>query len=81
MPPRPITPALISSFLEQSAYAMNKRYGAAFIKLVKFLIEQFLPMIPKSCIASRTRLELLAQEIVSSSTRGIKEPAGHKIGP
>lgn len=81
MPPRPITPNIIFAFLEQASYVMYKKYGEAFGKLIKFIIEKYLPMIPSSCIAAKTRVELLCNELLKAGPNSVKEPVGRRIAP
>lgn len=79
LPPRPITPYLIVSFLEQAAYSFYRKYGANFEKLVKFILEKYITLIPSSSIAAKTRLEMKCKELISSGQHRIKEPVGLKF--
>lgn len=81
MPPRPITPNILYAFLEQASYVMFKKYGDAFGKLINFILDKYLPMIPNSCIAAKTRLELLCNELLKSGPTAVKEPVGRSIAP
>ena len=81
LPPRSITPYLLSAFLEQSSYAFYQKYGSTFENLIKFILEKYIPLIPNSSIAAKTRLEILCKEFVSSGQRRIKEPAGRTLSP
>ena len=80
LPPRSITPYLLVSFLEQASFALYKKYGLNFEKLIKFVAEKYISIIPNSSIAAKTRLEMLCKEIIKNGTR-IKEPAGMIIAP
>lgn len=79
LPPRPITPLLLVSFLEQAAYSLYHSYGVNFEKLLRFILDRYIGLIPQSCIASRTRLELLCKETLSAGRLRVKEPVGRKM--
>lgn len=81
MPPRSITPNILYAFLEQASYMMYKKYGQAFGNLIKFILDKYLPMIPQSCVAAKTRLELLCTDLLKVGPNGVKEPAGRRISP
>ncbi len=76
LPPRPITPYLIVSFLEQTSYSFYLKYGVNFEKLIKFILEKYLALIPGASIAAKTRLEMVCKEIISSGQARIKLPPG-----
>ena len=78
LPPRAITPYLIMSFLEQVSYSFYRKYGANFEKLIKFILEKYLVLIPNSSIAAKTRLEMFCKGILSSGQQRIQEPAGRQ---
>ena len=79
LPPRTITSYLLVSFLEQASFEFRRRFGLNFEKLIQFLRDKYIGLIPSSSIASRTRLEILCNDILSPA--GVKEPTGRKIGP
>jgi hypothetical protein len=81
LPPRPITAYLLVAFLEQASYAFFRKFGVNFEKLIKLILEKYIVLIPNSSIASKTRLEILCKQIISSGQHGIKEPAGLKLAP
>lgn len=80
LPPRSITPYLLVSFLEQSSFALYRKYGVNFEKLIKFILEKYISVISNSSIAAKSRLEMLCKEIIKSGPK-IKEPAGMKLVP
>jgi len=77
MSPRPITPVLLASFLEQASYALFRRYGKNFENIVRFILEKYLSLVPKSAIAAKTRLELIVCELLRVGLLNAKEPIGH----
>lgn len=79
LPPRPITAHLLVAFLEQASFAFYRKYGVNFEKLVRFLLEKYLVLIPNSSIASKTRLEIVCKEIIASGQNRIKEPVGLRL--
>ena len=81
LPPRPVTAYLLIAFLEQASYAFYRKYGINFEKLIKLILEKYIVLIPNSNIASKTRLEILCKEIISSGQHRIKEPTGLKLAP
>lgn len=81
LPPRPITAYLLVAFLEQASYALYRKYGANFEKLIKLILEKYIVLIPNSSIASKTRLEILCKEIISSGQKRVKEPVGLRLAP
>ena len=79
LPPRPITPYLLNAFLEQASFSLFKKYGTNFEKLVRYILEKYLQLIPASSIAAKTRLELFCREIISAGQMNVKEPVGRKF--
>lgn len=80
LPPRSITPYLLVSFLEQASFALYKKYGLNFEKLIKFIDEKYITCVPSSSIAAKTRLQILCKEILKSNSK-IMEPAGMRLAP
>lgn len=81
LPPRPVTAYLLVAFLEQASYSFYQKYGINFEKMIKLILEKYILLIPNSNIASKTRLEILCKEIISSGQHSIKEPTGLKLAP
>lgn len=81
LPPRPVTAYLLLAFLEQASFAFYWKYGVNFEKMIKLILEKYIVLIPNSNIASKTRLEILCKEIISSGQHHIKEPTGLKLAP
>lgn len=79
LPPRPITAHLLVAFLEQASFSFYRKFGVNFEKIIKFLLEKYLVLIPNSSIASKTRLEIVCKEIIKSGQNRIKEPVGLKL--
>ncbi|KAG0344287.1 hypothetical protein BG004_004600 [Podila humilis] len=53
MPPRPITPALISSFIDA-------------MKVLRLMVEEFIPLIPKEGVAGATRLKTQLEDLMKT---------------
>jgi len=73
-----ITPYLLCSFLEASAFSLWKAYGDQFAKLLKSILQQLVPMIPSQSVAARTRLELFLVDSLTQLARtgSFPEPEG-----
>ncbi|KAI1318273.1 hypothetical protein EDD11_006969 [Mortierella claussenii] len=59
MPPRPITPSLITVFLEVCGNSYLKTYRKQAAKVLQLLRQEFIPLIPKQGIDGTTRLLIL----------------------
>ncbi|KAG0366832.1 GLE1-like protein-domain-containing protein [Gamsiella multidivaricata] len=62
MPPRPITPALITVFLEVCGSVYLRMYQNQATKVIKLLYNDFIPLIPRQGIDGTTRLKTLLEE-------------------
>lgn len=76
LPPRPITANLIAAFLEIAGFALLKAYKQHFASLLVFIINDFIPKIPKQSIAAKTRLEVFIKAAFKDNRFSIKEPEG-----
>lgn len=74
--PQPITPYLICSFLESAGYKLWRIYKDSFVKLLRFIRKDYLPMIPAGSIAAKTRLEVYLDEFFSHNPPTLKFPEG-----
>ncbi|CAH0552137.1 unnamed protein product [Brassicogethes aeneus] len=58
-----ITATMLHVFLESAGFAMEQAYGAHFKKILRVIVQQFLPSCSKKCTGGAgTRLELLMTE-------------------
>jgi hypothetical protein len=58
---RKITPVLIHTFLEIAGHSFLQNYQKQGHKIIQSLIRHFIPTIPATAIASKTRLELFLE--------------------
>lgn len=75
--PEPITPYMVCSFLETSGYSLWLSYGDTFIKLLHFIKEKYLAMIPDGSIGAKTRLDIYCHYILDKKT--VCKPEGFDI--
>ncbi|KAJ3189486.1 hypothetical protein HDU85_003117 [Gaertneriomyces sp. JEL0708] len=75
--PRRITPLLILRFLEVAGNAFLDTYKGQAVKLLAFVKERFLPMVPAKAVAARTRLEIFLEQV--AQTRRIDPMEGSMI--
>ncbi|OAJ44472.1 hypothetical protein BDEG_27697 [Batrachochytrium dendrobatidis JEL423] len=64
MKPRRITPLLIHTFLEISGHSLVKTYNRQVLKMVRYIVQILIPMIPVAANASTTRLSLMLNETI-----------------
>jgi hypothetical protein len=62
MPPRPITPSLITVFLEVCGDKYLRMYGAQARKVIQLLMNDFIPLIPQQGISGTSRLKTLLED-------------------
>ncbi|KAI8347957.1 GLE1-like protein-domain-containing protein [Mortierella sp. GBAus27b] len=62
MPPRPITPSLITVFLEVCGDKYLRIYGAQARKVIQLLMNDFIPLIPQQGISGTSRLKTLLED-------------------
>lgn len=44
---------------------MSIVFKAEFLKLLRFIADKYLEMLPKGCIAAKTRLQIFVSELLS----------------
>ena len=80
MKPRKLTPLLIYAFLNVAGHALVANYGPQMLKLMKCLLEDFIPMFPAQALPSTTKLKLfLTETVIATGTFPI--PDGQKMLP
>ncbi|KAF8929800.1 GLE1-like protein-domain-containing protein [Dissophora ornata] len=62
MPPRPITPSLITVFLEVCGNSYLRTYRNQAAKVLKLVADEFIPLIPRQGVDGTTRLKTLLEE-------------------
>ncbi|KAL2919514.1 hypothetical protein HK105_201161 [Polyrhizophydium stewartii] len=62
MKPRRITPLLLHTFLEVAGHELLKTYPRQAPKLIRYMVQVAIPMMPASANASTTRLKLFLEE-------------------
>jgi len=75
MPPRQITSLTLITFLEIAGNEMLKVYGKQMHKILKFIMDIYIPMAPKESIAATTRLKLFIEKYMKNGGR-IDVPKG-----
>ncbi|ORX42133.1 GLE1-domain-containing protein [Piromyces finnis] len=75
MPPRQITSLALITFLEIAGNEMINVYGRQMHKILKFIMNVYIPMAPKESIAATTRLKLFIEEYNKKGGR-IDPPKG-----
>ncbi|KAG0033100.1 hypothetical protein BGZ82_006254 [Podila clonocystis] len=66
MPPRAITPALISSFVDVCGHVYLSTYRNQAMKIFRLTMTDFIPMVPKEGIAGATRLKIQLEDFMKS---------------
>lgn len=64
MRPDDFTSAILCSFLEVTSFAMYRRYGKQFIKLVHLIQDEYLSMLPECSVSANTRLRLKVERML-----------------
>lgn len=64
MKPDDFAAAVLCSFLEVTSFAMHQRYGGQFLKLVHFIRDEYLSMLPERSVAANTRLRLTVERML-----------------
>ncbi|KAF9581726.1 hypothetical protein BGW38_001157 [Lunasporangiospora selenospora] len=77
MPPHPITPALITVFLEVCGHGYMRAYRQQANKVLQLLMSDFIPLIPKEGVAGTTRLKTLLENLLK--TGQIPVPEGREF--
>jgi GLE1-like protein len=80
MKPRKLTPLLIYAFLNVAGHALVTTYNTQMIKVMKCLLDDFIPLFPKQALPSTTKLKLLLEETVMSNGK-FPIPDGQKMLP
>ncbi|KAG2185823.1 hypothetical protein INT43_002260 [Umbelopsis isabellina] len=77
IPPRAITPALINAFLEIAGTRMLATYPRQFHKVLRLILEQYLPLLAgdKDAVAAATRLSSYLELYASTGKLGAIEGA------
>lgn len=60
---------------------MWRKYGQNFQKLLKFILEKYLPLIPKGSVAAATRLEIYVRDFFQHNPPALQPPEGSQILP
>lgn len=81
LPPQPISPYILCAFLEVAGYAMWRRYQQHFNGLMDFIRRQYLPLIPATSVAGKTRLELFLGPLFKKSRPKLEPPEGSVLLP
>lgn len=81
MKPEPITPFILCSFLESAGYALWKKYGVNFSKILRLIQSKILGMISNESISAKTRLEIFINEFFKKNPPSIMEPVGRSLLP
>ncbi|KAG0362212.1 hypothetical protein BG005_006351 [Podila minutissima] len=66
MPPRAITPALISSFVDVCGHVYLSTYRNQAMKIFRLTMTDFVPMVPKEGVAGATRLKTQLEDFMKS---------------
>ncbi|KAK9761158.1 hypothetical protein K7432_014147 [Basidiobolus ranarum] len=66
LPPRPITPILINTFLEVAGPVFLKVYQDQAHKLLQLIIQSYLPLLPKESVAANTRLTSFLESYIQN---------------
>ncbi|KAG0339086.1 Nuclear pore complex nucleoporin component [Podila horticola] len=66
MPPRTITPALISSFVDVCGHVYLSTYRNQALKIFRLTMTDFIPMVPKEGVAGATRLKTQLEDFMKS---------------
>ncbi|KAK3812260.1 MAG: GLE1-like protein-domain-containing protein [Benniella sp.] len=73
MPPRPITPSLITVFLEVCGERYLRTYGNQARKVIQLLVNEFIPLIPRQGKDGTTRLKTLLEEYLRTGQFSVVE--------
>ncbi|KAG0213291.1 hypothetical protein BGX33_003041 [Mortierella sp. NVP41] len=73
MPPRPITPALIQVFLEVCGNTFMRTYRNQATKVLRLMMENFIPIIPQQGIAGTTRLKTVLEDFIKTGQIPVAE--------
>lgn len=76
MTPKIYTSTILCSFLEVTSYAMYSTYKRQFLKLIVFIKDIFIPLLPSASVSANTRLTLLIERFIS---KGFAPPEGYSI--
>ncbi|KAG0294040.1 hypothetical protein BGZ98_001935 [Dissophora globulifera] len=68
MPPRPITPSLITVFLEVCGNSFLRTYRNQAAKALRLLMTDFIPLIPRQGVDGTTRLVTLLEQYNKTGT-------------
>jgi hypothetical protein len=78
--PRKVTPLFLLAFLEIAGHSLVSKYGEQGAKLIHYIIEIIIPAIPKTAIASTTKLQLFLDETIIK-TGSFPIPSGRNLEP
>ncbi|KAF9186928.1 hypothetical protein BGZ51_001238 [Haplosporangium sp. Z 767] len=73
MPPRPITPALLAVFVEVCGERYLSTYRNQANKVLRLLMQDFIPLIPKEGVSASTRLKTKLEEFYSTGRLPVPE--------
>ncbi|KAI9142967.1 GLE1-like protein-domain-containing protein [Paraphysoderma sedebokerense] len=76
MPPRRITPALITTFLQVAGYNFLNTYTSQAQKLISYVESDMIPRIPDKAVAAKTRLELFLKDEYKNFGGRMNPPKG-----
>jgi hypothetical protein len=80
--PRPVTAYLVAAYLDIAGYGMWLRYRETFLSFIEYINDVYIPMIPDSSVAPRTRLKLFVEGALKRNKEGgnlLVEPEGRRI--
>jgi hypothetical protein len=80
MKPRKLTPLLIHTFLVIAGHKLVAEYKDQALKMMHVLQDCLIPIIPKSAIASTTKLTLFLEESIKKTSSFPVHP-GKKMEP
>ena len=78
--PRGITPQLLHVFLEIAGHEFLNLYQMQARKVIQFIYQVYIPIIPDKAIAAKTRLQLFIEETMIK-TSNFPKMAGSKLNP
>ncbi|KAG0251449.1 hypothetical protein BG011_007603 [Mortierella polycephala] len=73
MPPRPITPALLAVFVEVCGERYLSTYRNQANKVLRLLMQDFIPLIPKEGVSASTRLKTKLEDFYSTGRLPVPE--------
>ncbi|KAI9209725.1 GLE1-like protein-domain-containing protein [Polychytrium aggregatum] len=77
--PRRLTPTFLQTFLEIGGYAFMAEYQSQANKIMRYMIEVYIPQIPAQAVAATTRLNITLEDCAKRGS--VAKPEGSTMDP